>query len=199
MTHIKAQKAMPCNLFSVLIPSMRRSHLMSAPMSSDRIKSMIPRKPAMMKTATITTSVEPMTSRRLGHVTFFVSAWTSCKKVVIRATYSRMAPGSPVNVEDLNHHGHVRKAGQEGFEPPTPGFGVRCSSRSSYTPPSLVGGGATGPLRSRPPHGAREQTTREGCKRFEERSGNPLALIIALTLINGMITFSFYINCQRLS
>jgi hypothetical protein len=25
-------------------------------------------------------------------------------------------------------------AGQEGFEPPAPGFGVRCSSRSSYWP-----------------------------------------------------------------
>ena len=26
------------------------------------------------------------------------------------------------------------KAGQEGFEPPSPGFGVRCSNRSSYWP-----------------------------------------------------------------
>ncbi len=25
-------------------------------------------------------------------------------------------------------------AGQEGFEPPTPGFGDRCSNRSSYWP-----------------------------------------------------------------
>ncbi len=29
-------------------------------------------------------------------------------------------------------------AGQEGFEPPTPGFGVRCSSRSSYWPAGIV-------------------------------------------------------------
>jgi hypothetical protein len=29
-------------------------------------------------------------------------------------------------------------AGQEGFEPPTPGFGVRCSSRSSYWPATTV-------------------------------------------------------------
>jgi hypothetical protein len=63
---------------------------MSAPMSNDRTKSMMPRKPAMMNTATITTSVEPTTSLRLGHVTFFVSAWTSCRKVVTRAIYSRM-------------------------------------------------------------------------------------------------------------
>ena len=27
-------------------------------------------------------------------------------------------------------------AGQEGFEPPTPGFGVRCSTNSSYWPAS---------------------------------------------------------------
>jgi hypothetical protein len=107
---------------------------MSAPISNDRIKSMIPRKPAMMNTATITTSVEPTTSRRLGHVTFFVSAWTSCRKVVTRATYSRMAHCSQMRVCRPKSHGHVEEAGQEGFEPPTPGFGVRCSSRSSYWP-----------------------------------------------------------------
>ena len=125
---------MPRTFFSPARASMRRSHLMSAPMSNDRMKSMTPRKPAMMNTATITTSVEPMTSRRLGHVTFLVSAWTSCRKVVTRATYSRIAHYSHMRVCRPKSHGHVKKAGQEGFEPPTPGFGVRCSSRSSYWP-----------------------------------------------------------------
>src|SRR5262249_60669195 len=41
-------------------------------------------------------------------------------------------------------------AGVEGFEPPSPGFGVRCSSRSSYTP-ETIGGGLAGPPRG-PPH-----------------------------------------------
>jgi hypothetical protein len=32
----------------------------------------------------------------------------------------------------------TKKAGQEGFEPPSPGFGVRCSNRSSYWPVCLL-------------------------------------------------------------
>ena len=38
--------------------------------------------------------------------------------------------------ESLNHLDKSLLAGQEGFEPPTPGFGVRCSTNWSYWPPN---------------------------------------------------------------
>src|SRR5439155_25268870 len=41
-------------------------------------------------------------------------------------------------------------AGPEGLEPPTPGFGDRCSARLSYGPPRL---GNPPPLRTRPVYG----------------------------------------------
>ncbi len=107
---------------------------MSEPIINDRTKSMTPRKPAMMNTATITTNVDAKTSLRLGHVTFFVSAWTSCKKVVAFSMYSRMTSLSWTASPHTRDLTQFQKAGQEGFEPPTPGFGVRCSSRSSYWP-----------------------------------------------------------------
>src|SRR5215470_10773651 len=37
------------------------------------------------------------------------------------------------------------EAGQEGFEPPSPGFGVRCSNRSSYWPVYLLSRNIAGP------------------------------------------------------
>jgi hypothetical protein len=109
---------------------------MSEPIMNDRTKSMIPRKPAMMKTATMTTSVDPKTSLRPGQVTFLVSAWTSCKNVVAFSIYARMTSLSQATSHQADERIHYHEAGQEGFEPPTPGFGVRCSSRSSYWPVS---------------------------------------------------------------
>jgi hypothetical protein len=136
MTHLRTKKVLACDLFSLGKPFTRRNHLISEPISNERTKSMIPRKPAIMNTATITTTVDPITSLRLGHVTFLVSAWTSCKKVVTRSAYSRMTYDSQVKFQCSRRHKRVLEAGQEGFEPPTPGFGVRCSSRSSYWPVS---------------------------------------------------------------
>ncbi len=69
---------------------------MSAPIMSERPKSMTPRKPAMTKTATMTTKVEPKISLRLGQLTFFVSACTSSKKVFAFSTYSRTETSSPL-------------------------------------------------------------------------------------------------------
>jgi hypothetical protein len=109
---------------------------MSEPIMNDRTKSIIPRKPAMMKTATMTTSVDPKTSLRPGHVTFLVSAWTSCKKAVAFSIYARMTSLSQAASQHAGDRAHGHETGQEGFEPPTPGFGVRCSSRSSYWPVS---------------------------------------------------------------
>ena len=91
---------------------------MSAPVSNDRIKSMIPRKPAIMNTATITTSVEPTTSH---------AAWP-CDFLRLRLDVLQKS-GHPRNI--FTHgtlltkvctqgHGHFKEAGQEGFEPPTP-------------------------------------------------------------------------------
>ena len=67
---------------------------------------------------TITTLVEPVTSLRVGHETRRNSIKTSWKNS--RTFLSASIPCLRVL---------VFVAGQEGFEPPSPGFGVRCSSR----------------------------------------------------------------------
>ena len=38
----------------------------------------------------------------------------------------------------MTDNNSTQEAGQEGFEPPSPGFGVRCSNRSSYWPVCLL-------------------------------------------------------------
>lgn len=134
MTHFRTEMINSIDHFSAGEYSTKSDHLTSDPMSNDRIKSIIPRKPAMTNTATTTTPVDPMTSLRLGQVTFLVSAWTSCRKLVTCSTYSRMTKCSQIKTRRSGSHRRVLGAGQEGFEPPTPGFGVRCSSRSSYWP-----------------------------------------------------------------
>lgn len=63
-------------------------------------------------------------------------------------------------------------AGQEGFEPPSPGFGVRCSSRSSYWPDVTFGGGLGGPLRNLP-HRLRRQSQRSEWTLCEPGHYNP--------------------------
>src|ERR671925_171380 len=41
---------------------------------------------------------------------------------------------SQLKTQLMTHNSSAQEAGQEGFEPPSPGFGVRCSNRSSYWP-----------------------------------------------------------------
>jgi hypothetical protein len=92
---------------------------------------------------------------RLGHVTLVDSTRTSLMKPVILFTIEATSPSirsgkalqkstsNPPNLPNTS----AMLAGVEGFEPPTPGFGVRCSSRWSYTPadtrsPPLLSRGA---------------------------------------------------------
>jgi hypothetical protein len=90
-----------------------------------------------MKTMIVVT----MVSFRVGHVTFAVSARTCC----INSNGLVFAILEFKNLCDLRRHAALQSiepnrppepplAGVEGLEPPTPGFGDRCSSRLSYTP-----------------------------------------------------------------
>src|SRR5215470_7369582 len=76
-----------------------------------------PRKSATTTVTAITTTVELISSWRLGHATLRNSAMTSRMNSCARLRKSICSL--------------VRRtmAGVEGFEPPSPGFGVRCSSR----------------------------------------------------------------------
>jgi hypothetical protein len=112
----------------------------------------------MMSTMTVVIAV----SRRVGHVTLAVSArtcWMNSKGPVLAiqqpfgASIPRARPGpagsrfsfhlvcrttfkSPSAVAPAIERCSSRLplAGVEGLEPPTPGFGDRCSSQLSYTP-----------------------------------------------------------------
>ncbi len=78
----------------------------------------------------ITTIVVPRTSNQLGQEVLLSSAFTSFKNwKAFFNVVSISLPNLPAEAA-----GGKDLAGQEGFEPPTPGFGVRCSSRSSYWP-----------------------------------------------------------------
>src|SRR6266700_6507610 len=95
---------------------------------------------------TNTIAVVIAVSRRDGQVIFCASARTSCMNlnrfvlaiacpVRIRGTHDRSeaAIASIVGFRRLSSLSCL--AGVEGLEPPTPGFGDRCSSQLSYTPP----------------------------------------------------------------
>jgi len=74
---------------------------------------MAPRIKAKIKTIMQTIIVVPTSSSFVGQETFFISALTSLTKVIILFIQTPKA--------DV-------LAGQEGFEPPTRGFGVRRST-----------------------------------------------------------------------
>src|SRR3989441_4295808 len=76
-----------------------------------------PRNSATTTVTVITTTVELISSWRLGHVTLRNSATTSRMNSCVRLRNS---------IASLTRR---TVAGVEGFEPPSPGFGVRCSSR----------------------------------------------------------------------
>ena len=89
-------------------------------MSFDNQKSTMPKKKAQIKTVMRTTTVPAIASLFEGQVTFFSSTLASfrnCLTTWILPTAAFFLPPSQ------------KMAGQEGFEPPTPGFGVRCSIR----------------------------------------------------------------------
>ena len=87
-------------------------------MSVDHTKSQKPIKTARIATEIMTTTVELISSRLVGHETFFSSSFASFTNFV--ALFINAFP--------------LFSAGQEGFEPPTGGFGDRCSTNWSYWP-----------------------------------------------------------------
>src|SRR5438045_9512000 len=72
--------------------------------------------------ATITTTVVETTSPRFGQVTFLTSARTSLypSRRVVTHSFGLLMMSVVCSIDVL--------AGQEGLEPPTCGFGARCST-----------------------------------------------------------------------
>ena len=100
----------------------------------------------MMNTMTVVMIV----SRRLGQVTFDTSVRTCCRNSKgsfspslfltheIRSIPPRVKLQYRVRLAVVAKPRPLTVAGVEGLEPPTPGFGDRCSSQLSYTPIVLV-------------------------------------------------------------
>lgn len=95
----------------------------------EKIRSIIPKNMATKATVIITTIVLLMSCFLLGQVTFFNSALASLIKLIIfwntlvnfmKNTFSALFLFN-ISFKVKN------KAGPAGFEPATPGFGVRCS------------------------------------------------------------------------
>ena len=95
-----------------------------------------------MNTATKTTAVPVRVSFLEGQVTFFNSVFTSLKNCLTVSNLSLkeisilslfLGPAAPAlncgSLRALMMYRANGMAGQEGFEPPSPGFGVRCSIR----------------------------------------------------------------------
>src|SRR5262245_6724761 len=97
-----------------------------------RTRSTSPMKAETIATVTITTIVESRSSVRVGQLTFADSTRTSLTKSRTRSVHAMCR--CPLSVAgDLACAPTPTRpgvAGLEGFEPPTPGFGDRCSSRT---------------------------------------------------------------------
>jgi hypothetical protein len=106
-----------------------------------RILSLSPTKAPSISIDTMITMVDSTSSDRLGHEDFFNSVFTSPTNVCTLLTISDALPmmlrsflsGTTMPYRDPCS----RMAGQEGIEPPTTGFGDRCSAKLSYWPLSL--------------------------------------------------------------
>src|SRR5450759_3001703 len=93
------------------------------------------RKKSAVATDMMSTMIVVITvSRRVGQVTLATSVRTCCRnsKGFVLAI-SILAAGEYLPCIVLTARASV-VAGVEGLEPPTPGFGDRCSSQLSYTP-----------------------------------------------------------------
>ena len=98
------------------------------------IWSAIRKKIEAIATMTNTMAVVIAVSRRVGQVTFWPSARTSCRNLnglIFAMTYLIAGNGlgcKLLTFPDFLNRARLRLAGVEGLEPPTPGFGDRCSS-----------------------------------------------------------------------
>src|SRR6185503_14060754 len=98
----------------------------------------MPKYTEMIPTAASTTTVDANVSLREGNVTLRSSDRTSRRACTAFSYVSLTIPSSHLERQLMMNDGSTKETGQEGFEPPSPGFGVRCSNRSSYWPVSLL-------------------------------------------------------------
>src|SRR3990172_1380490 len=120
---------------------------MMRPTSLTSTASITDKNTATTATKINTTDVDPIVSARVGYETFLSSAPTSWKNsltlainlFIVSSSSRSLGAGNCVGVAQPAHAG---MAGQEGFEPPSRGFGDRCSSRWSYWP-NRASSGAT--------------------------------------------------------
>ncbi len=91
----------------------------------------------MIRTTTSTTPVEATISLRVGQLTFFISIRNSLKNCLICSNiFDPFLFAQTLRLCVVGFRFPLREdeaflsvlAGQEGFEPPSPGFGVRCST-----------------------------------------------------------------------
>src|SRR5215470_15141093 len=98
----------------------------------------MPKYTEMIPTAASTTTVDTNVSLREGNVTLRSSDRTSRRACTIFSYVSCTIISSQLETQFVTDNSSTQEAGQEGFEPPSPGFGVRCSNRSSYWPVGLL-------------------------------------------------------------
>ena len=95
----------------------------------EKIRSTIPKNTATKATVMITTTVLLINCFRLGQVTFLNSALDSLIKFIIfrNKLFSFIKTPFSAIFSHSSESFVIYKAGPAGFEPATPGFGVRCS------------------------------------------------------------------------
>src|SRR5215471_17889096 len=110
-------------------------HRNTSPTATFRTRSTSPMYAATISTVAITTSVDARSSDRVGQLTFVISTRTSFTNPRNRSLHDTnfllppfASPSSPSARRRFAAPSAM--AGLEGFEPPTPGFGDRCSSRT---------------------------------------------------------------------
>src|SRR4029453_6423947 len=98
----------------------------------------MPKYTEMIPTAASTTTVDARVSLREGNVTLRNSDRTSRRACTAFSYVSFTITSSRLEIQLAIGNNPTTETGQEGFEPPSPGFGVRCSNRSSYWPVCLL-------------------------------------------------------------
>src|SRR4030095_13419319 len=98
----------------------------------------MPKYTEMIPTAASTTTVDARVSLREGNVTLRNSDRTSRRACTAFSYVSFTITSSRLETQLVINNNSTTETGQEGFEPPSPGFGVRCSNRSSYWPVGLL-------------------------------------------------------------
>src|SRR4030095_10886990 len=98
----------------------------------------MPKYTEMIPTAASTTTVDARVSLREGNVTLRNSDRTSRRACTAFSYVSFTITSSRLETQLVTDNSSTTETGQEGFEPPSPGFGVRCSNRSSYWPVCLL-------------------------------------------------------------